>query len=91
MAPMQRLLFVVGLGLAACASGSNNAAQSTAGTPHMAQAGAAPEETDVSCGSEVRTGTHLEKKICRSQAEKDQDKRAVEDLYLAPTARPGAR
>ena len=43
------------------------------------------------CKTEVRTGTHLEKKVCRSQAEKDQDKRAVQDMYLDPSARPGVR
>lgn len=90
---MQRFLILVGLGLSACASGSNTASQTTTGTPHMAQAheGDAPVEADMSCAQEVRTGTHLEKKICRSQAEKDQDKRAVEELYLNPSSRPGAR
>jgi starvation-inducible outer membrane lipoprotein len=92
-ARMQRLLIFAGLSLAGCASGSNNATQTTTGTPHMASASEAPAsgESDVSCSQEVRTGTHLDKKVCRSQAEKDQDKRAVEELYLNPSARPGAR
>lgn len=88
---MQRLWLAVALMITACgASGAGRPPSTTSGTPDPA-AENAPTEGDVSCTDEVRTGTHLEKKICRSQNEKDQDKRAVEDMYLNPASRPGVR
>jgi hypothetical protein len=88
---MQRLWIVMSLMIAACASGNANRAPSTTtGTPDPS-AENAPTDSDVTCADEVRTGTHMEKKICRSQNEKDQDKRAVEDMYLNPASRPGGR
>ena len=86
MTPMQRLAIVVSLVFAACASGTANSPSSTTtGTPST---GTETQEADVTCKQEVRTGTNLEKEICRSQAEKDQDKRMVQDLYLNPASRP---
>jgi hypothetical protein len=86
---MQRLWIVVSLMIGACASGNANRPPSTtSGTPDPS---AAQTDSDVTCADEVRTGTHMEKKICRSQNEKDQDKRAVEDMYLNPASRPGVR
>ncbi|MEO7736418.1 MAG: hypothetical protein ABIY55_36000 [Kofleriaceae bacterium] len=88
---MQRLWLAVSLMITACgASGASRPPSTTAGTPDPS-AENAPTEGDVSCADEVRTGTHLEKKICRSQNEKDQDKRAVEDMYLHPPSRGGAQ
>ena len=86
---MQRLWLVVSLMMTACgASGGSHPPQSTLGTPNPS-AENEPTESDVSCAEEVRTGTHLEKKICRSQNEKDQDKRAVQEMYMNPSSRPG--
>jgi hypothetical protein len=86
MIGMQRLLVVVSLVIGGCASGTaSRPASTTTGTPSPS---AEAQDPDVTCDNEVRTGTHLEKKICRSQAEKDQDKRFVQDLYLNPSSRP---
>jgi hypothetical protein len=88
---MQRLWIVVSLMSSACASGAANRPPSTtSGTPDPSAANA-PTDGDVTCTDEIRTGTHMERKICRSQSEKDQDKRAAEDLYLNPGSRQGIR
>jgi hypothetical protein len=43
------------------------------------------------CHEEVRTGTSLPRKVCRSQIERDNDKNFARELILTPTARPGAQ
>ncbi len=92
MAGMHRLCMMFSLLIAACGpSTSSSAAQApstTSGTPDPSAANA-PVESDVNCTSEVRTGTHMEKKICRSEAEKEQDRRAAQEMYLNPNSRVG--
>ncbi len=86
---MQRLWIAGSLMIAACgASGPNRPATTTSGTPDPS-ADNVSTDPDVTCASEVRTGTHLERNICRSSTEKDQDKRTVQELYLNPSSRPG--
>jgi hypothetical protein len=85
---MQGLLVVLLLAFTACASGAAPRATSTTlGAPRVAGPDE-PTESDVICAEEVRTGTNLEKRICRSQVERDQDKRAAQELYLQSNLRP---
>lgn len=49
-----------------------------------------PQE-DLTCQDETPTGTSITRRKCRSNSEKAQDKKTVEDLYLNPSSRPGAR
>lgn len=83
---MQRLAIAITFALAACAHGSStvdNSAQTTTGTPHMAQANER-QDPDVTCKTEQRTGTHLDKRVCRTQSEKDLERHSVETMMLAP-------
>jgi hypothetical protein len=88
---MQRFCIAVSLLISACAGGgANRAPTTTTGTPDPAAINASTE-SDVTCTDEVRTGTHMEKKVCRSQNEKDQDRKAAQDLILDPNSRPAFR
>ena len=85
---MQRLWLAVSLLISACAGGgANRAPTTTAGTPDPSAASAATD-SDVTCTEEVRTGTHMEKRVCRSDNEKAQDRKEAQDLYLSPNSRP---
>jgi hypothetical protein len=89
---MHRICIVASLLFAACgpsaSGGSGQAPSTTSGTPNPTAA-TEPPESDVHCTREVRTGTHMEKTICRSEAEKEQDRRAAQEIYLTPNSRPG--
>lgn len=41
-------------------------------------------ETDLTCKDEVPTGTHLERRKCRSDAERVQDRQVLERAWLNP-------
>lgn len=84
---MQRLAIAITFALAACAHGSSsvdNSAQTTTGSPHMAQSNGRESDDDVTCTTEQRTGTHLDRRVCRTQTEKDLDRHSVETLMHAP-------
>ena len=59
----------------------------TRGTPDPQAANEVPDD-DMDCRKEVRTGTHLERTVCRSEEEKAMDKRKVEELLLNPVGYP---
>jgi len=44
-------------------------------------------EPDLTCKDEVPTGTHLERRKCRSDAEREQDRKVVEQTFLNPASR----
>lgn len=46
-------------------------------------------QADLTCQDEVATGSGIERRKCRSDAEKAQDRKVVQDLYYDPTSRPG--
>jgi len=41
-------------------------------------------EADLTCSDEVPTGTNLERRKCRSDAERTQDRQILEDVWLTP-------
>ena len=86
---MHRLWIVASLLFSACgpsaSGGSGQAPSTTTGTPNPSAA----NDPDMHCTTEVRTGTHMEKKICRSETEREQDRRTAEELYLTPNSRAG--
>lgn len=88
---MHRLCLVASLLFAACgpsaSGGAGQAPSTTSGTPNPSASAAT--ESDVHCTDEVRTGTHMEKKICRSEVEKEQDRRDAQEIYLNPNSRVG--
>jgi hypothetical protein len=43
--------------------------------------------SDVTCRDEVPTGTHLERRKCRSEAEREQDRETVRQTFLNPASR----
>lgn len=46
-------------------------------------------EAGLTCRDESPTGTGLDRRKCRSDAEKAQDRKVVEDLYNDPSSRVG--
>jgi hypothetical protein len=79
--------------LAGCAAGTPAPAAPTRG--HMSS-GDAPQgarrethpQDDLTCQDESPTGTMIERRKCRSDSEKAQDRKVVEDIYLDPSSRP---
>jgi hypothetical protein len=45
-------------------------------------------QDDLTCQDESPTGTMIERRKCRSDSEKAQDRKVVEDIYLDPSSRP---
>ena len=75
---MQRLLIAAALFAGACA-------------PHTAtppSGAVAASDDDMVCQNELRTGSAIPRKVCRSRAEREQDKVFVQQLYLNPSSRP---
>lgn len=85
---MQRLVLIAAVMLAACASGPTaRPPRTTLGTPDPSAA-MNPMDPDVTCKQEVPLGTNFEATVCRTDAEREMDKRAAAELYLGPNAHP---
>jgi hypothetical protein len=80
MGRMQRLFTVVVLTFTACGPSANHGST----TPTA--------ESDATCQQEVPTGSTLDKKVCRTEAQKEEQRKAAQDLYQDPPRyRPGNR
>jgi hypothetical protein len=85
---MQRVVLLAFVMFAACASGpASRPPRTTLGTPDPS-ASANPVDPDVTCTQEVPTGSNFEATVCRTDAEREMDRRAAEDLYRGPNAHP---
>jgi len=68
-------------------SDARRAPTTTMGTPDPQAANEVPAD-GVECSNEVRTGTHLERKVCRTEEERAFDRRQAQQLLLTPVGYP---
>jgi hypothetical protein len=87
-----RLAIITAL-VAACASTPREPAAPPGG--HMSREGPHAEarkvthpEEGLTCEYEIPTGSNLERRRCRSDAEKEAGRKNLENIYLDPSARP---
>jgi hypothetical protein len=85
---MTRAAIVIIVGFLGCAPAGPNAHSSTvAGNTTSAELDehrTTHPQDDLTCADEVPTGTHLERRKCRSETEKRQDRQVLEQTWLVP-------
>jgi hypothetical protein len=71
-----------------CAPAAPNAPSSTPGgratSPELDAKRTTHPQDDMTCRDEVPTGTNLERRKCRSDAERTQDRQILEQTWLTP-------
>ena len=85
---MTRAAIAIVVGFLGCAPAAPNAPSSTlAGRttpPELDAQRTTHPQDDLTCQDEVPTGTHLERRKCRSEVEKRQDRQVLEQTWLVP-------
>jgi hypothetical protein len=88
MARMTRAAIAIVVLFVGCAPAAPNAPSSTlAGrttSPDLDAQRTTHPQDDLTCKDEVPTGTHLERRKCRSDAERTQDRQVLEQTWLNP-------
>jgi hypothetical protein len=85
---MTRAAIAIAVLFAGCAPAGPNAPSSTvAGRTTSSELDAkrtTHPQDDLTCQDEVPTGTNLERRKCRSEAERAQDRQILENIWLTP-------
>ena len=89
---MHKMLIAMSLLVSACAP-STNPAPTAPARGHMASTDANPKrvthpEPDMTCQDETPTGTQIDRRKCRSNVEREQDRQFARDQILDPASRP---
>jgi hypothetical protein len=71
--------FLLGIALAGCAFGSNQAPRAGNGSNNMI------------CRDEAPTGTSITRPVCRTPEQREADHKAAEDMIRYPNSQPGEK
>jgi|GEM_PF-3777253 len=85
---MTRAAIAIVVLFSGCAPAAPNAPSSTLGgrtmSPELDAKRTTHPQDDLTCQDEIPTGTNLERRKCRSDAERRQDRQILENIWLTP-------